>query len=145
MAVSKTAGWGFDSLLACQIIENMKSTDQESSGLKDITVYLAILALTGVAFYVFYFMNYSAPIQVLMWIVWLFVTMGLGYLTTRGKQIVTFAREAKVELLKVVWPSRQETIQTTTIVMIMVAVTGFVLWGIDSGMMWIIGKLTHLG
>ena len=123
----------------------MKSTDQESSGLKDITVYLAILALTGVAFYVFYFMNYSAPIQVLMWIVWLFVTMGLGYLTTRGKQIVTFAREAKVELLKVVWPSRQETIQTTTIVMIMVAVTGFVLWGIDSGMMWIIGKLTHLG
>ena len=53
--------------------------------------------------------------------------------------------EAKAELLKVVWPTRQETIQTTSIVMIMVAVTGFILWGIDSGMMWVIAKITHLG
>jgi len=31
------------------------------------------------------------------------------------------------------------------IVMAMVAVTGFVLWAIDMGMMWVIGKITHLG
>ena len=52
-----------------------------------------------------------------------------------------FAKEAKIELRKVVWPTRQETIQTTSIVMVMVAVTGFILWGIDSGMMWIIAKI----
>ena len=56
-----------------------------------------------------------------------------------------FAKEAKLELQKVVWPTRQETIQTTSIVMVMVAITGFVLWGIDSGMLWAIGKITHLG
>ena len=56
-----------------------------------------------------------------------------------------FVKEAKVELLKVIWPTRQETIQTTAIVMIMVALMGFILWGIDSVMVWAILKLTHLG
>ncbi|WBV68853.1 preprotein translocase subunit SecE [Legionella pneumophila] len=69
----------------------------------------------------------------------------LGYLTTTGKRVFAFAQEAKVELLKVVWPTRQETIQTTTIVMVMVGLTGFILWGVDSIMMWAIAKLTHLG
>ncbi len=67
------------------------------------------------------------------------------YMTTVGKQLFEFAQEAKAELLKVVWPNRQETVQTTTIVMVMVGVTGFILWGIDSIMMWAIAKLTHLG
>lgn len=123
----------------------MKSSDQETNGLKDILIYLAILVITGIAFYIFYFMNLSGPIQIITWIVWLIVSLGLGYFTSPGKQIAQFAKEAKLELIKVVWPSRQETVQTTMIVMVMVAVTGFVLWGVDSGMMWIIGKLTHLG
>ncbi len=66
-------------------------------------------------------------------------------MTTAGKQVFKFAQESKVELLKVVWPTRQETIQTTTIVIVMVAVTGFILWGVDSVMMWAIAKITHLG
>ena len=80
-----------------------------------------------------------------MWIGWLVLTLVFGFMTTQGKQVFLFAKEAKIELEKVVWPTRQETIQTTSIVMIMVTVTGFILWGIDSGMMWAIGRLTQLG
>ncbi len=66
-------------------------------------------------------------------------------MTNVGRQTFEFAKQSKVELQKVVWPNRQETIQTTSIVMVMVAVTGLILWGIDAGMMWAIGKITHLG
>jgi preprotein translocase subunit SecE len=82
---------------------------------------------------------------VLVWIGWLVATLAIAFFTEKGKEVFAFAKEAKIELEKVVWPTRQETIQTTTIVMVMVMVTGFVLWGIDSGMMWAIGKITHLG
>jgi preprotein translocase subunit SecE len=71
--------------------------------------------------------------------------MIFAYMTTVGKKLFEFAQEAKTEMLKVVWPNRQETIQTTTIVMVMVGVTGFILWGIDSIMMWAIARLAHLG
>ena len=69
----------------------------------------------------------------------------LGYLTSAGKSFYAFMLESKLELQKVVWPNRQETVQTTTIVMAMVSITGFVLWAIDSFMMSIIAKITHLG
>lgn len=111
----------------------------------DIVLWVAVGVVTIGAFFVTYYLNFTAPIIALTWIVWLLLVLAFGAFTAQGKQVIVFARESKVELLKVVWPTRQETVQTTSIVMIMVAATGFVLWGIDSGMMWIIGKLTHLG
>lgn len=112
---------------------------------KELVLWLGIVLLTILAFFGTYYYNFSSPIKVLIWIGWLLSTGLLAFFTSKGKQVFLFAKEAKVELQKVVWPTRQETIQTTSIVMVMVTVTGFVLWGIDSGMMWVIAKLTHLG
>lgn len=145
MAVSKTAGWGFDSLLACQLQVNMKSSNENQGKMKDIMSWLAIILATAGAFVCTYYYTFTGPIQSIIWLAWLILILFLGYLTTTGKRVFEFAQEAKVELLKVVWPTRQETIQTTTIVMVMVGLTGFILWGVDSIMMWAIAKLTHLG
>lgn len=145
MAVSKTAGWGFDSLLACQLQVNMKSSNENQGKIKDIMSWLAIILATAGAFVCTYYYTFTGPIQSIIWLAWLILILFLGYLTTTGKRVFVFAQEAKVELLKVVWPTRQETIQTTTIVMVMVGLTGFILWGVDSIMMWAIAKLTHLG
>ncbi len=111
----------------------------------ELMSWLAVATLTILAFFVTYYFNITGPIKALVWIGWLVCTLGLSFFTSQGQQVYSFAKEAKIELQKVVWPSRQETIQTTSIVMVMVAVTGFVLWGIDSGMLWTIGKITHLG
>ncbi len=107
--------------------------------------WLAIILITIAAFFGTYYFHFSVPIKALIWIGWLVLTFVFGFFTAKGREVFFFAKEAKIELQKVVWPNRQETIQTTSIVMIMVTVTGFVLWGIDSGMLWAIGKLTHLG
>lgn len=111
----------------------------------DVVSWVSITLLSLAAFYLTYAYHFSGPIQALIWLGWFIAFLAIGFFTTQGRQVYLFAQEAKIELQKVTWATRQETIQTTSIVMIMVAVTGFVLWGVDSGMMWIIGKITHLG
>jgi len=48
----------------------------------------------------------------------------------------------RAELFKVVFPSRQETLQMTLVVMVMVMVSGLFLWGVDSIVLWVIRWLT---
>ncbi len=112
---------------------------------QDMLLWLFLLLITVSSFCGTYLWNLTGLAHALLWGGWL-VVAGIAFLfTSRGKQILVFAKASKVEVEKVVWPTRQETIQTTSIVVIMVVVTGFVLWGIDSSMMWAIGKITHLG
>jgi preprotein translocase subunit SecE len=112
---------------------------------KDYYIWLSIVLLTISASYLTYNLTIPTPVKIIIWIVWTLSFFVLAYFTTLGKTVYGFANESKLELQKVVWPSRQETVQTTTIVMIMVSVTGFILWAIDSFMMSIIAKITHLG
>lgn len=124
---------------------NMKNSLNKKIDLKEIGLWVGILLVTAAAFSFTYGFDFSSPVKVIVWIGWLVLTGLLGFFTNPGQRVFAFGNEAKVELQKVVWPSRQETIQTTSIVMIMVAVTGFILWAIDAGMMWVIAKITHLG
>jgi preprotein translocase subunit SecE len=123
-------------------VDNM---NRDGMKLNNIALWVMMALATVAAVFVTTFFHFSAPIMALVWIGWLITVLAIGYFTAQGQVLLTFASESKNELQKVVWPTRQETIQTTSIVMIMVTVTGFILWGIDTGMMWAIGKITHLG
>ena len=54
--------------------------------------------------------------------------------TERGRSIWTLMREARTEIRRVVWPTRQETTQTTMIVLVLVLIFSFILWLLDSGL-----------
>ena len=47
-----------------------------------------------------------------------------------------FINQVRAEARKVVWPTRQETVQTTLVVMIVVVVFAFLLWLLDLGLGW---------
>jgi len=123
----------------------MKKKETKNTKRKDALLWSGVAIVSLAASAVTYFLHMSSPIKVLVWLIWLVVCLALGFFTQKGKAIFAFIQEAKTELKKVVWPTRQETVQTTSIVMLMVGVTGIVLWGLDSLMMWVIGKITHLG
>ncbi|AJA45799.1 preprotein translocase subunit SecE [Frischella perrara] len=71
-----------------------------------------------------------------------FVTM---LTTEKGKAFIEFAKESRLELRKVVWPTRKETVQTTLLVAVITIVVGSCLWGLDTIFYWIISTLTVLG
>jgi preprotein translocase subunit SecE len=122
----------------------MKKTDSKRN-IRDALLWGAVLLVTLVAFALTYWVHLAGAIEALVWLVWLVLGLLLAFFTKKGQVVFAFANDAKTELKKVVWPTRQETVQTTSIVMLMVGATGFILWGIDSVMMWGIGKITHLG
>jgi preprotein translocase subunit SecE len=64
------------------------------------------------------------------------VAVGLALQTESGRSAWDLAKEARVEVRKVVWPSRQETTQTTLIVVVVVVLVGLILWGLDSSLSW---------
>lgn len=61
--------------------------------------------------------------------------------TAKGKAFLVMFREARNEIRKVVWPNRQETVQTTLIVTAVVLVMAILLWGLDSLLSWVVSFL----
>lgn len=73
------------------------------------------------------------------------VALLLAITTQKGKSFITFAKESRIELRKIVWPTRKEAIQTTLLIAVITVVVGLVLWGIDAVFVWAISILTVLG
>ena len=123
----------------------MNKTINSKINKQDFLLWGCVVLVTLAAFVGTYMFHLTGPIKALVWLGWLVLALVICFFTEKGQQVFAFANEAKIELQKVVWPNRQETVQTTSIVMLMVVITGFLLWGVDVGMMWTIGKITHLG
>ncbi len=70
------------------------------------------------------------------------VAMGVAAITAKGKAAITFARESRMEVRKVVWPTRQETLHTTFIVLVVTVVTSLILWGVDGVMVRLVRIIT---
>ena len=64
--------------------------------------------------------------------------------TTQGVAFARLARESRTEIRKVVWPTRQETTQTTMIVVVFVLVSALILWGLDSLLGWLASMIIGL-
>jgi preprotein translocase subunit SecE len=65
----------------------------------------------------------------------------VGLQTGKGKAFFVLAKEARAEIRKVVWPTRQETMQTTLIVVAVVLVMALLLWGLDSLLGWLVSLI----
>lgn len=66
-------------------------------------------------------------------------------LTAKGKVALGYIRGSRTEVRKVVWPSRQETLQTTLIVVVFVLVLALFLWGLDAVLTQVVQYLTGRG
>ena len=67
--------------------------------------------------------------------------VAVAWFTVPGRQFVVFGGEAVIEVKKVVWPTRKETIQTTAAVFAFVVVMAVFLWITDKGLEWVLYDL----
>jgi preprotein translocase subunit SecE len=104
----------------------------------------ALLLIVGIfAFY--WFEGYSVLLRVIGLLVIIGGAVAVAFQTERGRALWQFASDARMEVRKVVWPSRQETLQTTLIVIVMVLIVGIILWLFDMVLMAILRFLTGQG
>jgi preprotein translocase subunit SecE len=53
-----------------------------------------------------------------------------------GRRLWAFSESARVELRKVVWPTRDETLKTTIAVFVFVTIAGVFFWLLDLVLAW---------
>jgi len=104
---------------------------------------IAVLILGIVGFY--YYEAESQLYRVLGVVFTTIVAIAISSTTTLGQNLIGFGREARMEVRKVVWPTRQETIQTTFMVIVAVIVIGIFLWLVDMVLAEAIQLLTSSG
>lgn len=108
----------------------------------NIKLIVAVILL-GAAIALFYtYSEYSTLLRVLGLLFVAAVSLFIASKTAVGSNVLSFIGDTQVEVRKVVWPSRQETVQTTMIVILMVMVMALLLWGFDSLLAWAVRALT---
>lgn len=85
-----------------------------------------------------YFGGESLLYRVLGLLVVALVAAAIALQTTQGKAFWELLKGARIEIRKVVWPTRQETVQTTLIVLAVVILAGMILWGFDTLLGWLV-------
>ena len=106
-----------------------------------LSLLIAIAAL--VAFY--FYADQSLLYRVIGLLIAASISVAIALQTDKGRQIWGYFHDAQIEVRKVVWPTRQETVQTTLIVILMVVLVAIFLWLLDMFLGWSIGMLMGHG
>ena len=123
--------------------EEIKVPDATAAD-KAKAVVAVLLVLGGI---VGYYLLEAQP----TWLRWISVVAGLVLgavvlaLSAYGRSFKQFVADARVELRKIVWPTRQETLQVTLAVFIFVIVAGVFFWLVDLGLAWATKALSGQG
>lgn len=129
---------------ALETVESEVAT-VKSKGVNGALWAVAVLLIAAAAVINAYFTSHFALIvRVLLMVVLVVGAVVLAALTNQGQKALGFMKESRLELRKIVWPTRQETTQTTLIVVAMCLVVALALWGIDSLIVALITFLTNL-
>jgi len=119
--------------------------EAESNRLDSVKWFVvAVLITAGVGGNV-YFGGQSLLYRVIALLVLAVAAVAVALQTTKGIEFWKLAKEARVEIRKVVWPTRQEATQTTLIVFAFVLVMALILWGLDTLVGWAASRILGLG
>lgn len=123
-----------------------KTTQTEKSAYNkfwDMGLWLVSLVLLAIALWAnYHYRSVDLSLRLIAWLFLAAVIVGLVWQTTQGRQTWQFSKEARIELRKVVWPSRQETIRITLMVVVLVLILALIIWGIDAIFLHLMGWLT---
>jgi preprotein translocase subunit SecE len=112
-----------------------ETTTSRFDGLKWLVVFVLLgTAIVGNSFYADQSLLYRV-----LGILALALVAGLVALqTAKGAAFWALVKGSRTEIRKVVWPTRQETTQTTMIVVLFVVLVALLLWGLDSLLGWLV-------
>ena len=118
----------------------MTDTTENSVADKAKLVVAVALVVAGIAGYYLLAAN-SIVLRVLAVVGGIVAGVAAAWTSTLGQEFLAFARESLVEVRKVVWPTRKETMQTTAAVFAFVVVMAAFLWVSDKTLEWVLYDL----
>ena len=120
----------------------MSTNVDDKAGTLDWLKWLAVAALlAGGVFANWYYQDEMLLVRVSGLLATAAIAALLALQTERGRSIWSLLKEARTEVRRVVWPTNQETTQTTLVVILLVVVFALILWGLDSLLGWIVSSI----
>jgi preprotein translocase subunit SecE len=107
-------------------------------------VLAIVVVLVGLVGY-YYFADSSALLRALGVIAALAIAAVVALTSLQGRLLWKFIQGARVELNKVVWPTREESIQTTLVVLVVALFGGVFFWLLDLFLLWLTTRITGQG
>ena len=116
-----------------------------SSVLETAKLLLAVIAvIAGIGGY-YWFPDLPTAVRILMVLGGVAAGAAFLFWSVQGQTVWQFVQGSRVELRKMVWPTRQETLQTTLVVFVFVLVLGVFFWLVDMLLAWATRHLTGQG
>jgi preprotein translocase subunit SecE len=122
----------------------MATTTQEpsQSGVLDIIKLLVAAGLLVGGLYGYYYLiEWSLPLRVLLVLGGLIAGVAVAMTSAQGLRLWAFIQGSRVEIRKVIWPTRQETTQTAIAVFVFTLIMALFFWALDSGLLWLTRRL----
>ena len=130
----------------CSFQSLQMSTKTDASPKLDAVKWLLVALLLGASIAGFYhFAEHSLLLRVVSLLIVAGVATFIASTTDKGRRTKDFLRETHLEVQKVVWPTRQETLQMTGIVLLMVLLVALIIWTLDTFLLWIVRMFTGQG
>lgn len=123
---------------------NASTENQPSGSLDSLKWGVVFLLLAGAVWGNYAFGEESVLIRAVAVVIAIAVAGLVALQTEKGRTALAFAKESKTEVRKVVWPTRQEAVQTTGIVLVATLIMSLLLWGLDSVLFWLVGFITGI-
>ncbi|BAU58947.1 preprotein translocase subunit SecE [Halorhodospira halochloris] len=124
----------------------MKSSAEKSTSPFDVIKWIIAISLAVAGVAGFYFFG-DEPLLHRVGGLLAAVAVAFAMLSTtaQGRSLWSFAQGSKQEVRKVIWPTRQETLQTTLLVVAVVIIVAIFLWLMDILLLWLVGMITGHG
>jgi preprotein translocase subunit SecE len=109
----------------------------------DIAKYVvaSLLLLGGLVAFYWFDGQWPMPLRVLAVVGGVAAALVVFLTSAKGHQMREFLSEARFELRKVVWPTRQEAMRMSWVVMLVVVIISLLLAGFDLVIQWVIRLL----
>ena len=118
------------------------NTGTTNSNSLDWLLWLVVIGLLGGGVYGnWYYGDESLLLRVVALLAIAVVAALIAVRTERGSNTWTLIKESRSEVRRVVWPSNQETSQTTLVVLVLVLIFALILWGLDTLLGWVVSSV----
>ena len=111
-------------------------TDSGPGVLDTVKLVLAAAVLLGGISTYYIFENESLLLRVAGMLVAFGIGAVIAFQSAQGQALWTFIQGSRGEIRKVIWPTRQETLQTTLTVMVFALFMGVFFWMLDLFLLW---------
>ena len=121
---------------------DLSTNAENKAGPLDWLKWLVVAGLlAGGVFANWYYQDEMLLVRVVGLLATAAVAILVALQTERGRAIWGLLKESRAEVRRVVWPSNQETTQTTMVVLLLVVIFALILWGLDSLLGWIVSSI----